>query len=197
MSKEEDDLVRRLAEMMAKSQRDAFDEAERRRQPKFDSEQVEQAIIRLNKKYALVLMSGKLKILHETRDALGRPDREFLTTEAFLTWEGEEKYFYRATRQMAISLIYLTHRKRRKYRGIAFAPEGADDEIYNLWRGFAVEPSEAPLEVAAPLFLDHMRNNVAGGDEARARLYLGVARAYDSETDRAAGRRLGLARRRG
>ena len=49
-----------------------------------------------------MLISGKLRILHETRDALGRPDREFLTTEAFLTWEGEEKYFYGATRQMPI-----------------------------------------------------------------------------------------------
>jgi len=167
MSDKEDDLVRRLAEMMAEAQRQAFDEAERRRKPRFDSEQVEQAVIRLNRKYALVLISGKLRILHETRDMLGRPDQEFLTSEAFLIWEGKEKYFYGATRQMAISLIYLTHHNRRQYRGITFAPEGADSEVYNLWRGFAVEPSDTPLEKAAPIFCDHMRNNVAGGDDAR------------------------------
>jgi hypothetical protein len=167
MSEERDELIRRLAQMMTETQRQAVEEAERRRKPRFDGEQVEQAVIRLNKKFALVLIAGKLRILHETRDALGWADWEFLTTEAFLIWEGEEKYFFGATRQTAISQIYLTHRRRRKYRGITFAPEGADDEIYNLWRGFAVEPSEAALETAAPLFLDHMRTNVAGGDEAR------------------------------
>ena len=153
MSEERDELFRRLAKMMAESQRQAFEEAERRRKPKFDGEQVEQAVARLNNKYALVLMSGKLRILHETRDALSRPDREFLTTESFLIWEGKEKYFYGGSRQMALSLIYLTHRNRRQYRGITFAPEGAPDEIYNLWRGFTVSPSDLPLETAAPLFL--------------------------------------------
>ena len=54
-------LVRRLAEIMAKSQRQAYEEADRRRMPKFDSGQVQQAVTRLNEEYALVLISGKLR----------------------------------------------------------------------------------------------------------------------------------------
>ena len=58
---------------------------------------------------------------------------------------------------------WLQNEHRRQYSAIAFAPEVTlPDDIYNLWRGFAVtsEPGNCDL------FLNHIRENVCSGDES-------------------------------
>lgn len=59
---------------------------------------------------------------------------------------------------------WLEHRTRRSYRQVVFAPPPlpADPQDYNLWKGFAVEPQPGVY----PLFAQHMREVICGGDDA-------------------------------
>jgi hypothetical protein len=57
---------------------------------------------------------------------------------------------------------WLCHPDRRTYRQAVFNPSGqaANDEL-NLWRGLAVNPKEGDCS----LYLAHVRENIAAGDE--------------------------------
>ena len=51
--------------------------------------------------------------------------------------------------------------QRRQYDGLEFAPAGAPDTIYNLWKGFSVKPKPGDCS----LFLEHIRSNICNGDD--------------------------------
>jgi hypothetical protein len=54
--------------------------------------------------------------------------------------------------------------KRRQYDAVVFEPNApAGSGRYNLWRGFAVEPSD---EGSCQRFIDHVADNVCSGDES-------------------------------
>lgn len=56
---------------------------------------------------------------------------------------------------------WMSHQRRRTYRGLVFEPEGfVSDEYYNLWRGFAVEPCEGDCS----LYLALLRDVICSGD---------------------------------
>lgn len=66
--------------------------------------------------------------------------------------------------------LWLKDRSRREYSRIIFDPtrEPGDYKLFyggefNIWRGFAFEPSE---EGSCELFAQHLRDNVCGGDNA-------------------------------
>ncbi len=57
---------------------------------------------------------------------------------------------------------WLQNEHRRQYSSVAFAPEVTlPDDIYNLWRGFAVTSEPGDCE----LFLNHVRDNVCSGEK--------------------------------
>ena len=56
---------------------------------------------------------------------------------------------------------WLSHPKRRQYEEVVFKPGApANDDVYNLWRGFNCEPSEGDCS----LYLAHVRDNICDGD---------------------------------
>ena len=60
-----------------------------------------------------------------------------------------------------LGACWLDDPYRRQYDGIVLRPEGTEPWIYNLWRGWTVEPSE---DGSCELFLDHVKHNVCGGN---------------------------------
>jgi hypothetical protein len=63
-----------------------------------------------------------------------------------------------------LSQVWMAHPKRRTYPGgIVFAPEGASDRQFNLWRGFAVTANPT---ASCEMFLNHLRAIICNGDEA-------------------------------
>ena len=103
-----------------------------RRDYPYDGESIEVAVKRLNQSYALILLGGRLRVMHDILDPFGRPDFEFLTTEAFTIWEGVDKFPAGKPSKTGIAQLYLTHKARRAYSGFRFAPEGAPDDVLNL-----------------------------------------------------------------
>lgn len=62
---------------------------------------------------------------------------------------------------MSLGKFWLMNAKRRQYDTMAFMPQGDKPGVYNLWRGFAVQPVPGDCS----LYLDHIKNNVCSGNE--------------------------------
>ena len=56
---------------------------------------------------------------------------------------------------------WLQHRMRRQYDTMKFMPQGDQPGVYNLWRGFNVEPRPGNCD----MYLDHLQRNVCSGRE--------------------------------
>jgi len=122
-------------------------------------------LVELNSNHAFVRVGGKVGILTIPQaDNLGG-NLEILSPTAFKDWYqnrninigkkiGKEVY-------QQIGLWWLQHPKRRQYKGIVFEPGQKTPGYYNLWRDFSVKPKKGDCSK----FLEHIRVNVAQGDE--------------------------------
>jgi hypothetical protein len=124
---------------------------------------------KFNNKYAVVQnYGGKCLVISDQHDH--SLDRKRLTRQTFNTFKdaynnkrvqiGTDKF--NNPKYMPAGKWWLENEHRRQYSAIAFAPEVTlPDDVYNLWRGFSV--TSVPGECG--LFLDHVRENVCGGNE--------------------------------
>jgi len=129
----------------------------------------------VSKKFALVMLGGKARILYETHNFQRRPVVEIWGIKDFLEWQNEHREFDPETNKIVgLGDCWIKSPLRRRFAGIEFAPEGIPEEVcgnrfFNLWRGFTVAPAEYypdPKEHLAhiPTFADHIRKNVARGN---------------------------------
>jgi hypothetical protein len=123
------------------------------------------AILELNKTYAVVQVTNKAAILKEHLDAEGKPTFSLLPPESFRLLLANR--FIGAD---PVSKIWLADFRRRQYDGITFAPERSPSGYYNLWRGLAVEPSERG---SCELFKKHLLENVCRNDDGNYRWVFG------------------------
>jgi hypothetical protein len=123
-------------------------------------------IDRLNKEYALILLGDRPAILREGVGSDGRPEYRLLSVSGFhewlrpvVIWESDGNG---NTRKAQGSKVWIDSEERRQYEGLVFDPSNeAPPGFYNLWKGFAVEPS--PLG-SCRKFIDHVAENVCRGD---------------------------------
>lgn len=139
----------------------------------------DQAVADLNRRHAYVLLGGSGAVLSE------RPDgAEFLKLDAFRAYyanqlvpvESVDKQGREATKWVPVADVWLRHRERRTFEGIEFAPGGARDGWYNLWRGFAVDQLPGMGVFRAGLrcrrLLSHVKYNVCRGDREQFRYFI-------------------------
>ncbi len=122
-----------------------------------------------NDKYAVVKNIGnKCLVISDQKDYSLKRDRLTRQTFETLTQAYSHEVVQVGTDKnknpkfMPAGKWWLQNKHRRQYSAIAFAPEVTlPDDIYNLWRGFAVtsEPGDCTL------FLNHIRDNVCSGEE--------------------------------
>lgn len=108
----------------------------------------------INRRHAVVLAGGQAAVLRENEAGF-----DLLTITAFKTWAANWRVpvGYGDKQRLAPAAdIWINHPKRRQYRGLVFAPEGAPAAYYNLWKGFAVEPRPGDCS----LFKEHLLENV-------------------------------------
>ncbi len=159
-----------------------------------DAKGIQAAIATINADYALILVGAKAVVLRETVDFRARPDIGLLTIDAFKAWFLPEKYEVNGE-FVSIGPLWLNSQHRRDLHGICFVPEGVKgyqgphrvpDGWYNLWRGYSVEPDASP-EAAKLIqgYLDHIRENVANGNEEHFRWIIGwFAHMFQRPQDR-------------
>ena len=121
----------------------------------------------INSRHASVIVGGSSRVLRESWDPLfQRRTVEYLKKDAFKdywnTRRVEVPVATGKTQEMPAGEWWFRHRLRRSYEDVNYAP-GAElpEGVYNLWQGFAVLPSEGDCN----LYLDHLRENICGGDE--------------------------------
>ena len=99
-------------------------------------------------------MGGKTVVIREQGNEL-----EYMSFNSFREWNSNLP----KTQGMTAANYWLTHPQRRSYDKIIFNPSinAANDNSYNLWRGFAVKPHQGNCSI----FLGHIKNNIASGDK--------------------------------
>lgn len=60
----------------------------------------------------------------------------------------------------SLGKYWLNNPNRRQYDTMKFMPQGDKPGVYNLWRGFNVEPRPGDCQI----YLDHIRDNVCSGN---------------------------------
>ncbi len=121
-------------------------------------------IARMNESYALVLVRNKIAILKSDE-----PTLTLMNLETFMEWNAEH-FVWRAGKRVELTKYWRTHCQKRKYKGIIFAPGRDVPSYWNLFNGFAVNPSPRG---DFPLFRDHLLNNVALGNPEHYRWMFG------------------------
>ena len=115
----------------------------------------------INRDHALVMAGDKVLVLRETVSAEGTFEARYLSVDSFQSWLANRKVSV-GDGKVPAAKIWLASPHRRQYLGITFAPEGAPDSYYNLWRGFDIEPREGDCS----LFKEHLWHGVCGENEA-------------------------------
>lgn len=111
----------------------------------------------LNEKHAVVRMGNSCRVLTEVYDpGLGVGDIVFFSTAGF-----KDLYGNRLLDGKKLGEAWLAHPNRRQYEGVVFAPGVEMAGYYNLWRGFPMKSKAGECN----LYLDHVRDNIANGDE--------------------------------
>lgn len=157
-------------------------------QRKSITSRIDECVKKINEEYALAYVGSDTRILHELKDQAGR------ITDLKYRKKHEVQLFYEnqtiqtgPRKRECVFGIWLHHRDRRTYQGVRYAPgQELPSDIYNLWRGFAVEPVEGDCR----LFLDFVKDVICTEDE---KLYAYViAWLADAVQNLEAGKRPGV-----
>ncbi|SFI32876.1 hypothetical protein SAMN04515618_11798 [Collimonas sp. OK307] len=122
---------------------------------------LDELIIEMNNKHAVVNLSGRAVILTEVVSAAtDHPEIQFSQSDDIHTLCRKRKVGGKR-----LVDYWMEHPSCRLYaKGIVFDPKHLLIQgYYNLWKGFAVKPKEGNCE----LYLAHIRDNICQGDQAK------------------------------
>lgn len=134
-----------------------------------DAATIDEAVAGMNSKHAVVSVGGRCVILTEGRDPVLHRHEVTLSYLSDLQLKYGNKNFIVNEKSVNVVDIWVKHEQRRQYDRIVFAPQEEVPNCYNLWRGFAVKPKQGDCG----LYLSHIRDNIAQGDEDIYRYVLG------------------------
>ncbi len=107
--------------------------------------QLDAIIEEFNAEFALVSVGSSIRILWEKRDpSNGLFGFELLSVNDFKTLTKNRPS--PSPDRQSLAEFWLRHPQRRSYQKIDFAPGGAPAEVFNLWRGFPIEPKRGNSE---------------------------------------------------
>ncbi len=100
------------------------------------------AVKDMNRKYAMINIGGQVLIMQDTDDA-----EIFMKPADFKLWFRNRNIWLPkndgGTTKKNIADIWMDSPDRREYNKVIFSPGIPDEpQVYNLWRGFAVEPKK-------------------------------------------------------
>jgi Family of unknown function (DUF5906)/Domain of unknown function (DUF6371) len=126
-------------------------------QPSGDSK-----IDEMNRQFALTILGDKATIIWDRWDPLRKRNMPNYIAIAALRALYANEFVQVGRKEQPIVEYWMTHPSRKTYDGVVFEPGANPERYYNLWRGFTVEPDPTG---EWDLFEEHMRLNVAQGDE--------------------------------
>lgn len=157
----------------------AFDEITDEEEPKKKPVVVQSPIETLNHDHAFVISGGGHHILWETTDAKGNAKLEHIKEQSFHKKFAAKTMVTGSGKFEPITKVWMSSSRRRSYAGFCFRPGlPTPGSLYNLWRGFAVEPvaeENASVEdrFVVARFMEHLRDNVCLGNDEHFNWLLG------------------------
>ena len=121
-----------------------------------DQEDLEPWIQDMNENHAVVRQGGQTLILNLDDDSWSLGNKT-----DFFDWYTNKKVRI-GNSEVNKAKAWFSHKRRREYCGIEFAPGGGREGYFNLWQGFAVEPKEGNCE----LFRELLFEAICGGNDA-------------------------------
>lgn len=132
--------------------------------------QGDSVVDRFNQNFALVMIGGQAIVLQEDRKVFdGRVDIKYMSIAGFKEFYGNRQVMV-GKQQIPESAYWLKHEERRSYTSVVFEPRAKEPDAYNLWRGFSVDPDSTG---DWSLLDEHIKENLAKGDESLYRWILG------------------------
>lgn len=123
----------------------------------------------MNDRHAVIgNIGGKCKVIEEINDEVLHRSRITLSSfEDIRNRYGHIQVQVGTTDKglpimQTLGKYWLNSTKRRQYDTMKFMPQGDLPGVYNLWRGFNVEPRPGDCS----LYLNHVRDNVCSGNES-------------------------------
>ena len=120
----------------------------------------------MNREYAVVMVGSRTVVMRERADAPIGQRMSLMRVADFRAWLSH-RAIYRLngrgqSQRVSVADVWLEDRDRRQFDGLVFAPgeERVVGSAYNLWSGWAVEPSDDGD--CSPWF-DHVREVICGG----------------------------------
>ena len=112
-----------------------------------DSSELESLVASLNKDHAVIMIGGKCCVLNEDIDPqTNRPALTFSTIYDFQNRYSNQRACLKDEKsglpaQHKIAELWLSHPKRRQFKGLVFAPGRKIPGYRNLWTGLAIKPA--------------------------------------------------------
>ncbi|CRX39580.1 DUF5906 domain-containing protein [Estrella lausannensis] len=121
------------------------------------------AIEELNKKHAVVHTSQFFIMTEKDHPVFTGTTFTLESKQSFKDTYENQLVLCADGKERSKAEVWLKSPKRRQYKGITFSPgrQTQDKDLYNLWRGFSVEPKQG----SCALFKEHMRRVICGGNE--------------------------------
>ncbi len=122
----------------------------------------------MNEKYAVVMFGGKMRVIYERYDsALKRHKLVRMTFEDFAQKHRNQRVDIGTDangnpKSVPLGKWWLDHPSRREYESVTFSPGEETPDEYNMWRGFAIPPSDGDKH---EVFLTHVKNNICEADD--------------------------------
>lgn len=126
-------------------------------------------LTQMNDRHAIIgNIGGKCRVIEEITDDI--LNRTRITLSSFEDLRNRYSHIQvevgktekGAPIKSSLGKYWLLHPMRRQYETMKFMPQGDQPGVYNLWRGFNVEPRPGDCS----LYLNHIKDNVCSGNES-------------------------------
>lgn len=141
-----------IEEVLRLSPEDDFDDA-----PEMPRSMSDLALARMNRNHFTVLHGGKYLVGRESRHpTLGHIVVDWFSAGAISAHFDSRTVEVEDGKQKALGSWWVKHPRRRRYDGVVFdpAPNRTHTALYNLWRGWAVEPKAGDWSLLKRLLKD-------------------------------------------
>lgn len=134
----------------------------------------EYSLEKMNHRYCVIVLGGKVMILDEIGKVLGKDNTSAHGKIRYFTIPAFNELFSNnlhspvgANRLVPISRTWMSEPGRREYHGLCFRPPinnkpQPSNGYYNYWQGFSYEPSS---QGSCKKFLHHVFTNIARGNK--------------------------------
>ncbi len=123
---------------------------------------------KLNESFAFVFAGGTGNVLWETTGPDGSYEFHLMTKQSFFDMNAANKLPV-GDKSKSTAQMWMEWPKRRSFDGMVFEPGiEVDSRWHNMWRGFAVKPSDSPEHPMVERWKEHLFENICGRDAIQA-----------------------------